>query len=75
MANGIRDDSKREKAIEDYWQADLQTKQDVDVLNYRNDRLPTLNTRGISLTMAFSRLVLLAQYVIGTCYTFLSLGS
>ncbi|KAK7453192.1 hypothetical protein VKT23_011873 [Stygiomarasmius scandens] len=31
---------------------------------FRKDRLPTLNIRGISMTMAFSRLLLLIQYTI-----------
>jgi len=31
---------------------------------FRDHRLPTLNSRGVSVTMAFSRLLLLVQYAI-----------
>ncbi|THU84130.1 hypothetical protein K435DRAFT_971319, partial [Dendrothele bispora CBS 962.96] len=33
-------------------------------LDVQNERLPTLNVRGISMTMAFSRMLLLSQYLI-----------
>jgi hypothetical protein len=32
---------------------------------YRQDRLPLLNARGVSMVMALSRLLLLAQYLVG----------
>jgi hypothetical protein len=35
----------------------------------RDERLPVLNARGISVTMACSRLLLLMQYVVGELFT------
>ena len=32
---------------------------------FRNDRLPRLNAKGISLVLAISRVVLLTQYLVG----------
>jgi hypothetical protein len=40
----------------------------IDAEKYRMKRLPRLNARGISITIAASRLVLLAQYLIGASY-------
>lgn len=34
--------------------------------DYPNDRLPRINARGLSIVLGFSRLVLLAQYIVGT---------
>ena len=47
---------------------DYLSKQDIDVKDYRKERIATLNASGISMTIAFSRIVLLAQYVIGKEY-------
>ena len=35
---------------------------------FRDNRLPRLNARGVSITMAFSRLLLLVQYAIGKSF-------
>jgi hypothetical protein len=34
-------------------------------IRFRQDRLPLLNARGLSIVMALSRLLLLAQYLVG----------
>ena len=63
MTNGVANDVQKHN---------ITTFQDVlaekEVEEYRNDRILTLNFRGISMTIAFSRVVLLAQYVIGKEY-------
>ena len=38
---------------------------DVFATGLRQEHLPVLNARGISLVMAFSRLLLLSQYLLG----------
>ncbi|KAK7448525.1 hypothetical protein VKT23_013788 [Stygiomarasmius scandens] len=67
ITNGITDDSKEQQQI-----SQLETsamggseiaKPLLDVENFRDNlMLPTLNVRGISVTMACSRLLLLVQY-------------
>jgi hypothetical protein len=37
-------------------------------LDFRQDRLPRLNAKGLSMVMALSRLLLLLQYVIGVYF-------
>ncbi|KAL5484798.1 hypothetical protein ACEPAI_7440 [Sanghuangporus weigelae] len=64
VTNGIVDDSNEAKKLADIQMADFYSAQDVAAANFRNNRLPTLNARGISLTMAFSRLLLLVQYLL-----------
>ena len=68
MTYGLVNDAKEHNVLtqleaQNYW-----SKQDIDVNDYRNNRIPTLNASGISMTIAFSRVVLLAQYVIGKEY-------
>lgn len=41
-------------------------KGDVSAQMFRNNRLPVLNARGISMSMGLSRMVLLIQYLAGT---------
>jgi hypothetical protein len=41
------------------------TSDDLEAIQFREDRLPRLNARGVSMTMAISRLLLLVQYCIG----------
>ena len=65
VTNGIVDDSREEKKLMDIQMADFYSAQDVAAANFRNNRVPTLNARGISLTMGFSRLLLLVQYLLG----------
>jgi hypothetical protein len=43
---------------------------DLRALDFREARLPKLNARGVSMTMALSRLLLLFQYCIGKCFFF-----
>ncbi len=45
--------------------ASFSTNDDIAAAAYRNNRLPTLNARGLSIVMALSRLLLLVQYIIG----------
>ena len=49
--------------VQSYW-----SKQNIEVGDCRNNRIPTLNASGISMTIAFSRVLLLAQYVTGKEY-------
>ena len=41
------------------------SKGDVSAQMFRNNRLPVLNARGISMSMGLSRIVLLVQYLAG----------
>ena len=34
-------------------------------MNFRDDRMPRVNARGISMVMALSRMLLLGQYIVG----------
>ena len=43
----------------------VDTESAVEAIRYREDRLPLLNARGVSMVMALSRLLLLAQYLVG----------
>ena len=48
-------------------QAQLGTDQSsLDASNFREQRLPRLNARGVSIVMGCSRLLLLMQYIVGT---------
>lgn len=40
--------------------------QDITAQQFRNDRLPIQNDRGISIVLGLSRALLLAQYLVGT---------
>ncbi|KAH8115896.1 hypothetical protein DFH11DRAFT_1245003 [Phellopilus nigrolimitatus] len=62
ITNGIANETNEQKIMTQLQLADFASHQDIAVANFRSSRLPTLNARGISLTMAFSRLVLLVQY-------------
>ncbi|KAI5116979.1 hypothetical protein M0805_001590 [Coniferiporia weirii] len=62
VTNGIANNTKQQDLLTQLQLEDFSTQQDIAAGNFRNNRLPTLNARGISLTMGFSRLVLLVQY-------------
>ncbi|KAI5116749.1 hypothetical protein M0805_001607 [Coniferiporia weirii] len=64
VTNGILNNTQQQNLLTELQLADFSSQQDIAAANFRNNRLPTLNARGISLTMAFSRLVLLAQYAL-----------
>ncbi|THU87391.1 hypothetical protein K435DRAFT_867353 [Dendrothele bispora CBS 962.96] len=68
ITNGISDNSSAEKQGSDLQSVALGdqglVRPFLDVQSYRDKRLPTLNVRGISMTMTFSRLLLLSQYLI-----------
>ncbi|KIM88201.1 hypothetical protein PILCRDRAFT_250405 [Piloderma croceum F 1598] len=63
ITSGIaRDDTALVDAIST--QAGLEDQNGLVASNFRNNRLPLLNARGLSITMALSRLLLLLQYVV-----------
>ena len=53
-----------QKEIVEFELEDFTSQQELAVANFRDNRLPELNARGISITMACSRLILLAQYLL-----------
>lgn len=63
ITNGIANDNVMQKKLIQLQLADFDTSQDIAAANYRGNRLPTLNARGISIVMALSRVVLLLQYL------------
>ena len=65
ITNGVVDNSSDEKKLMQAQLQDFSSHSDVAASQYRSQRLPTLNARGISITMAFSRLLLMVQYVLG----------
>ncbi|KAF5337551.1 hypothetical protein D9758_016666 [Tetrapyrgos nigripes] len=67
ITNGISDKSKADQQVERFEQArpfTSVTKPSQDVQKFRENRLPTLNMRGIAMTMAWSRFLLLVQYFV-----------
>ena len=68
VTNGVIDNVQEQNILTQLKFQDFLSQIDIEVQNYRNDRIPTLNARGISMTIALSRVVLLAQYVIGKKY-------
>ena len=68
VTNGIVSNAKEHNMLTQLKLQDYLSKQDIDVKDYRKERIATLNASGISMTIAFSRIVLLAQYVIGKEY-------
>jgi hypothetical protein len=65
ITEGVSNDSTEAKLLAQAQLSDFSTSSDIAVAQFRQQRLPTLNARGISITMAFSRLLLLIQYVLG----------
>ena len=65
VTDGIVNDVQEQNVLTQLKLQDFMSQQDIAVAQYRSDRIPTLNARGISMTIAFSRVVLLAQYVLG----------
>ncbi|THU93340.1 hypothetical protein K435DRAFT_193570 [Dendrothele bispora CBS 962.96] len=64
VTNGIEDDTRANQQIANLQEAAFGQSQQpwINVQEFRESRIPTLNVRGISMTMGFSRLLLLAQY-------------
>jgi hypothetical protein len=66
VTNGIADNADytraRQLLLDHRFEASL-----LEAFQFRDSRLPWLNARGVSLTMALSRLLLLAQYAVGEC--------
>ena len=69
ITNGIANNNAAQKKLVEMQLADFDTMQDIAASDYRENRLPTLNARGISIVMALSRIVLLSQYLMGECST------
>jgi hypothetical protein len=68
ISNGLRRD-KDEALVESLMEENLYfNKADIAASRFRNDRLPMLNAGGISIAMGCSRLVLMAQYGLGTSH-------
>jgi hypothetical protein len=68
ITNGIAAD-KTESAV-DQMLLDMGVNNQAGLVakKFRDHRLPTLNSRGVSVTMAFSQLLLLVQYAIGKSF-------
>jgi hypothetical protein len=65
ITNGLFQDPDLAPADELFAQAGVD-KSGVAAFNFRkNNRLPRLNARGVSITLAVSRLLLLIQYAVG----------
>ena len=62
--SGLRDDTI-DQGLDLKFQADEADEATINQVRRIKLRLPTLNARGVSIIMAFSRLVLLAQYANG----------
>jgi hypothetical protein len=56
--------------VEQLQLSNFYTKSDIDAENFRKERLPKLNARGISAVMSLGRLLLLVQYCLGVCSLF-----
>ena len=67
MTNGVANDVQKHNLITRV-ELEYSSHQLVEAEEYRNNRIFNLNSRGISMTIAFSRVILLAQYVIGKEY-------
>lgn len=63
ITNGIANNNSAQNKLVELQLADFDSMQDIAAANYRENRLPTLNARGISIVMALSRVVLLSQYL------------
>ena len=63
--SGILQDDSRTPINPVQFQINNVTFNDVFVSGLREERLPVFNARGISFVMAFSRLLLLFQYLLG----------
>lgn len=65
ITNGIVNNNKEEQLLQEVELSDFATPDEISVANWRAQRLPSMNGRGISMTMAFSRLLLMTQYALG----------
>ena len=64
ITDGIRLDRDQERILE-LQSANQMSTADLNAEAYRNQRMPTLNARGISMVVALSRLLLFVQYCLG----------
>jgi hypothetical protein len=64
ITSGLTKDTETAEADDIFTQLGLD-QSGVSAFNFRDNRLPRLNARGVSMTMGISRIILLVQYVIG----------
>jgi hypothetical protein len=62
---GNAEDPNQVRADQIQLQFGTSTQAGLDAMEYVQERLPGLNFRGIAMTMAWSRVLLMAQYIIG----------
>jgi len=63
ITSGLTKDTETAEADDIFTQLGLD-QSGVSAFNFRDNRLPRLNARGVSMTMGISRIILLVQYVI-----------
>ena len=68
MTYGVANDVQKHNITNSMMPQVYSLQPDTEPGEYMNDKILTFNFRGISMTIAFSRVVLLAQYVIGKEY-------
>jgi hypothetical protein len=69
ITNGIAADKTESAADKLLLDSGVRDQAGLVAKKFRNNRLPKLNSRGVSVTMAFSRLLLLVQYAIGKSFS------
>jgi hypothetical protein len=65
ITNGIAANPDAALADTLFTQAGTEDQDGLVASHFRSDRLPLLNARGLSMTMACSRVLLLLQYSVG----------
>jgi hypothetical protein len=65
ITNGIAANPDAALADTLFTQAGTEDQDGLVASHFRSDRLPLLNARGLSMTMAYSRVLLLLQYSVG----------
>jgi len=73
LSNGNNPDQERTNQMR--LQMGAATQDGIEAQEYQQGRLPGLNFRGIAMTMAWSRVLLLSQYIVGLSICFFSLTS
>ena len=64
LTDGLRKNPDQEEANKILSQLPGSDSSAIAAIAFRNDRLPRLNAKGISLVLAVSRVVLLVQYLV-----------
>lgn len=65
ITNGIAENPDMALANELFTQTGIQDQSGLAASRFRDSQLPLVNARGLSMTMALSRMLLLLQYVVG----------